>query len=136
MKLRVIVFFVVINLLFFAISYYLNKNKEFEALKGHYDFYRSGLKWRILDKYIDTNEHMGRNLIVTPLTKDSQFMFMPSSNRLSYTLFDQIEIGDTIYKRNNSLTITITNGYKKIVVESDTAFITSDFLEKFDTENK
>jgi hypothetical protein len=123
MKFRLIIFFVVVYLLYLVASYYIVKNKEFESSRNVYDFYLSTLNWKVLDKYIDTNEHMGENLIVTPLGKDSAFLFMPSSYRLSYTLYHNIGIGDTLKKNEKSLLISIIKKDSTIHIDTDTAFI-------------
>ncbi|MCC7298015.1 MAG: hypothetical protein IT244_06740 [Bacteroidia bacterium] len=117
--------------MFPIINYLIVQNQNKKSEKAVYNFYHSSLHWMVVDKYIDTNEHMGRNLTVTPLDKDSPFLFMTSNNRLSYTLYNQIGIGDTLRKNSNSLTVTISNGYKHIIVESDTSFITIEFLKKY-----
>lgn len=91
----------------------------------------SPINWKVLDKYIDTNEHMGRTLNLTPISKDSQFRFIPSGLRLSPFFYDNLEVGDTILKNERSLLILIKNGKKHELIQNDTSHLTIEFLSRY-----
>lgn len=127
---KYIVFFLSIFLLLIIGLIYKNRTDEKIASQKLMKFYTSAIYWEVLNKYVDTEEHMSHLIRVKTIDTDSQFIFIPSGYRLPSSFYNIIQTGDTIAKDKNNLSILIRNGRRSRYIQGDSWFWSSTIRTK------
>lgn len=105
-------------ILFIGINYIGFIYKDKQELLEMRNFYKRPFKWKLIEKYIDSNSHMNHTLVVKALDSDSQIFFTVSGNFPS-SLYVVPEVSDTLIKNSFSLLITVKNGAKFRNIQCD-----------------